>query len=389
MKKNTLISFYYGSLFWKYRTLIIRNVLITACFTAIIALIMPRTFRSSSVLMPPKSQSDQGIMTSFEGMAFGDFLSSNSDEIENTIFAILKSRTMMESIVNNMDLINLYGSENMEDAVETLKGNLKYDLLEEGTIRISAFVSTSWLSNNEDADTARGLATEIVIYIVNELDNVNKSLQTDEARYHRLFMETRYNETVKQLKRAENKLLLFQHEHNALNLAEQTKATIKVAAEIKSQILIDEVKLGVLLNSFKSDHPEVQNIDLEITGLKNQLKNLDYSSTENDHREDNLFPLFSDIPDLEVELMGLQREVEIQSMLYAFLTQKYEESKIQEARDTPTIQILDAANKPEKRYQPKRKLMVVGYSIIMLFLSMVYVVLITYHQKVSPESLSG
>jgi len=119
------------------------------------------------------------------------------------------------------------------------------------------------------------------------------------------------------------------------------------------------------------------------------LKNLDYSSTTNDHREDKLFPLFSDIPDLEVELMGLQREIEIQSMLYAFLTQKYEESKIQEARDTPTIQILDAANKPEKRYQPKRQLMVVGYSIIMLFLSMVYVVLITYHQEVSPESLSG
>jgi len=84
-----------------------------------------------------------------------------------------------------------------------------------------------------------------------------------------LFMETRYNETVQQLKGAEDKLLLFQHEHNTLNLAEQTKATIKVAAEIKSQILIDEVKLGVLLHSFKSDHPEVQRIDLEITGLKN------------------------------------------------------------------------------------------------------------------------
>ena len=110
---------------------------------------------------------------------------------------------------------------------------------------------------------------------------------------------------------------------------------------------------------------------------------------DNNDGEDDLFLLLSEIPDLEVKLMGLKREVEIQSMLYAFLTQKYEESKIQEARDTPTIQILDPANKPEKRYQPKRKLMVVGYSIIMLFLSMLYVVLIAYNKNVSPESLSG
>ena len=77
----------------------------------------------------------------------------------------------------------------------------------------------------------------IAKYIIIELDRVNKSLQIDKAKFHRLFMEKRYNETVQQLNRAENKLLLFQHEHNTLNLAEQTKATIKVAAEIKSQIL--------------------------------------------------------------------------------------------------------------------------------------------------------
>ena len=49
----------------------------------------------------------------------------------------------------------------------------------------------------------------------------------------------------------------------------------------------------------------------------------------------------------------------------------------------PTIQILDTANYPEKRYQPKRTLMVVGYSIIMLCLSIIYVILFTYHQHSS------
>ena len=110
---------------------------------------------------------------------------------------------------------------------------------------------------------------------------------------------------------------------------------------------------------------------------------------ESNNIEDKLFPQFSEVPNIEFELMGLKREVQIQNTLYAFLTQKYEESKIQEARDTPTIQTLDAANKPEKRYQPKRVLMVIGYSIIMLFLSSIYVIYFTYHQEESSEPFSG
>ena len=43
------------------------------------------------------------------------------------------------------------------------------------------------------------------------------------------------------------------------------------------------------------------------------------------------------------------REVEIQNTLFIFLTQQYEEAKINEAKDTPTIQILDIAVKPNIR----------------------------------------
>ena len=91
-----------------------------------------------------------------------------------------------------------------------------------------------------------------------------------------------------------------------------------------------------------------------------------------------MFPKFSEVPNLEIELMRLKREVEIQSKLYAFLTQQYEESKIQEARDTPTIQILDEAHIPIKRYQPKRTLMVIGYSLIAFILSSLYVFFIAF-----------
>jgi len=385
MNTDQLMTVQYTKLFWSYKIILIKNVLIVAVLASIFALIIPKTYKSTAVLMPPKSQSDQGILSNIEGLAFGDFLSTSSDEVSNTIFAILKSRTMMEYIVNKMGLIQRYESDNLEEAVKSLRNNLSFEHLEEGTISISANVHTSWISNEQGEIVARNLSTEIVNYILSKLDKVNKSLQIDEARYHRLFMEKRYNESVSHLETAEEKLRLFQIQHNTLDLAEQIRAAIRVGAEIKSQILIDEVKLGILNKTYKTDHPAIDKLTMEITELEEQLANLDYNSHDSVNPNYNLFPKFSEVPNLEIELMRLQREVEIQSKLYAFLTQKYEESKIQEARDTPTIQILDDASLPIKRFKPKRTIMVIGYSLIAFVLSALYVILIEFNKNGKPE----
>ena len=177
----------------------------------------------------------------------------------------------------------------------------------------------------------------------------------------------------------------FQKKHNTLDLAEQTKAAIRIGAEIKSQILIDEVKLGILNKTYKMDHPEIEKLNMEILELQDQLSDLDHSPKNNSISNNNLFPQFSEVPNLEIELLRLKREVEIQSKLYAFLTQQYEESKIQEARDTPTIQVLDDANYPIKRYKPMRTLMVIGYSLIAFVLSAIYVIFVEFNKNGKPQ----
>ena len=364
---DRLISVQYIKLLWKHKNILIRWGFITAVLSSILALSLPKTFKSTAVLMPPKSQSDQGILANIEGFAFADMFASSADEISNALFAILKSRTMMESVIHELSLIEIYAAENMEEAVRTLSENLRFDHLEEGTISVSAFSNTPWISGEEEDEKARILAREIVTFIISQLDIVNKSQQTDEARFHRKFMEKRYNDSIQQLRIAEEKLRKFQHTHNTMNLAEQTKAAIRVGADIKSQILIDEVRLGILTQTHNADHPEIQQLQMEIRELENQLRDLDYQKIGSQSQKKDLFPHY--------ELMRLKREVEIQSKLYAYLTQQYEESKIQEARDTPTIQILDAANLPIKRHKPKRTLMVIGYTLIAGIITSLVIVL--------------
>ena len=315
MHNNQLISVQYAKLLWRYKRILFRNVLVVAIITSIIALIIPKTFKSNAILMPPKSQSDKGVLENIEGLAFGEILSIPSDEHSNTIFAILKSRTMMESIVNAMNLIDKYRTEDLEEAVDVLKKNLEFELLEEGTISVNALVQTPWISTENNDNDARKLSTEIVSYIISELDRVNKSLQADEARFHRLFMEGRYNESIKHLYDSEEKLRVFQHKHNTMNLAEQTKAAIRIGAEIKSQILIDEVKLGMLKKTLKQNHPEVKKLEHEIKELEGQYSALDTHPDDSYKQDKDLLPQYSEVPNLEIELTRLKREVEIQSKL--------------------------------------------------------------------------
>ena len=379
MSNNSLISIKLLNICLKYKFIIFRNVLLVMILVSILSLIMPKTFRSTAVLMPPKSQSDSGLISNKGEISLGSLLTGSTDG-SNAIFAILKSRTMAESVINEMNLIEIYGSENLEEAIKTFKKNLIIRDLEEGTISLSILVHTPWLSNDMNNNSARKLSTKIVRYIIIELDRVNKLLQTDEARYQRLFLEKRHNETINNLNKAEEELRLFQHKHNTLDLVEQTKAAINIGAEIQSQILIEEVKLGVLSKTYNSDHPEIVKLEMQIEELDRQLSVLDIGSNQFTDSNDKVFPKYSEVPDLSIELMRLQREVEIQSTLYLYLSERYEASKIQEARDTPTIQVLDDANSPIKRYKPKRKLMVIGYALISMALSIFYVILIDYRQ---------
>ena len=75
---------------------------------------------------------------------------------------------------------------------------------------------------------------------------------------------------------------------------------------------------------------------------------------------------------METELRKLNREVEVFNTLFIYLTQQYEDAKIQEAKNTPTIQLLDSAKIPINKSAPKRFLMVTVMVLISFISSSIY-----------------
>jgi uncharacterized protein involved in exopolysaccharide biosynthesis len=176
------------------------------------------------------------------------------------------------------------------------------------------------------------------------------------------FVEERMAQTGRELADAESALRDFQKAHAAVELTGQTEALIEAAAEIESQILALDVRLATLGSYATADHPEIQILRTQKDDLHRHLTELlgkaDLGGVSGTGYESLPFPSLDRVPDLGMQYMRLRREVEIKAKVQAFLAQELERSKIMASRDTPTIQQLDTACPPDKKYRPKRTLIV-------------------------------
>ena len=206
-------------------------------------------------------------------------------------------------------------------------------------------------------------------------------LKSEHASFQRAFIEDRYNQNIHDLEVAEENLKIFQEEHNMVSLEEQTTAAIEVATELISRISIDEVKLQTLKQTFPKEHPEIKILQSEITELNVQLEALD-----NGDNETTLIPGFSQVPNLGLKLSRLIRNVEIKNTINIYLTQQYEDAKIQEARNTPTIQLLDPAVPPIEKSSPKRTLMVIVMALITFICTSMYALFQEHHHRIHDMS---
>ena len=200
-------------------------------------------------------------------------------------------------------------------------------------------------------------------------------MNVERASFHREFIEERYLQNINKLHTAEDKLKKFQVSNDLVSINDQTAAVIESASIIKRKILLDQIQLEIYKDAFNPEHNKLEQLEKEIDEFKIKLNELENGSI-NELSDDKLFLTIADIPDLGLTHLRLQREQEIQTELFKFLTMEYEEAKIEEAKDIPTVQVLDVAKVPEKKSKPRRVLLVI--SILLVCLIGNSLVIITY-----------
>ena len=355
------------------RWFLIWNFLIVAVVSIIISLLLPKWYTSKSVLLPPASGAPE--LSAFTSGSIGSILGGmtgiSGGEVD-VYLAILNSRTLKQTVIDKFDLpkvFNLKGKYYIETVFKILdeRTAINYDM-ESGVISVS-FI---------DKDPQR--AADVANYFVSQLDKINKELSVRKAKFEREFLEQRVDLNYKEIDAAEQALKEFQEKYNAVAIPEQMVAALKTAAELKAQLIALQVQYEVDKATMDTDHPALKELNKQISAIEKRLASFDYPSSEFGKGK-GLFPGFADVPSLQKQYTELRREVEIQNSLLEFLLPQYEGAKIQEAKDTPSIQILDRAVPAEKKTKPKRSKIVILSCLFCTVVGIFYIFIEEYFSK--------
>src|SRR6202140_4156943 len=81
---------------------------------------------------------------------------------------------------------------------------------------------------------------------------------------------------------------------------------------------------------------------------------------------DSMYPSIRKLPLLGVTYADLYRRTKIQEAVLETLTKEYEMAKVQEAKEIPTVKVLDVADVPDKRSFPPRLVIIFLGTVIAL-----------------------
>jgi uncharacterized protein involved in exopolysaccharide biosynthesis len=348
----------YLRLLWEHRRLLGRVAIYGFLASALIALLIPNRYQSVVRLMPPDSNQSGGFamaaaaLTSSAG-GLGNManemlgLKSNSD----IFVGILASRTVQDKLIQEFGLQKLYGDRRMEDVRTDLAEHT--NLAVDRKSQIIAIVVT-------DHDPKRAAAMGEAY--VAELNRLVAELSTSSARRERVFLEERLTAVGMDLASAEKDFSQFSSKNTAIDIKEQSKAMVEGAAQIQGQLIAAESELQGLKQIYSDNNVRVRSVQARIDELKHQLDKLGgkgESMTEvSGQPSDSLYPSIRKLPLLGVTYADLYRRTKIQEAVLETLTKEYEMAKVQEAKEIPTVKVLDSASVPDKKSYPPRTLIV-------------------------------
>ena len=335
--------------------------------TLVVSFFLPKIYESTATLLP-QLESNNGVglgalfasgAASSAAQSLGISLPGSPATPTDVFTAMLKSRIMADDIIRRFNLMEHYETKTMHDARGSLEGATRIVVTKEKVIKVAV----------EDKDPQ--LASDIANFYVSNLDRLNQTLSVSKARENRKFIEQRVAETQTALVKVEDALKEFQTQNRTVAIEAQSKAMIEATAMIQAQIMAQEVQLQVMGSYLSSNNPEIARVQSSISELRKQLQIMETGKSGKERLPgDRLRPAITSVPTLALEYGRLARDLKVQETLYALLISQYEQAKLTEARDTPTVQVLDPAIPAERKSRPKILLNVLIAGILSLFVGL-------------------
>ncbi len=367
----------YLAAFGRHRRFIFWNFVIVSLVAVVVSLALPKWYRSSATIIP--TAGGEGLMGAASLLgnlpsSLGSLVKTPLSTEASIYLAILNSRTVLDSTITRFGLVERYHAKTFEDARRKLRDHFYVDLNDDGTISVATEARTGYFSFGKADSSAKHLAYEMTAFVVKKLDEINRRLRSEKARSDRLFIEKRYRQNLRDLARAEEALKDFQQRYGAVSLPEQVQALITTMAELKAKLLEKEIQADVMAHYLSPTHPKLKRTREELQQLRQkyaELLGISGTIDNSDRQTKDILLRFTDLPELGLKYAEIYRELLTQQKIQEFLLPQYEQAKIEEAKNTPTLQILDRPIVPERKARPKRAYIVIAAAFFALLYSLI------------------
>jgi len=373
---------------YKKRRFLICFCLIVAVAAGIFSIFSSKTYEATAVILPVSednsSTSLSGLASSLLGQSgLSDLvnLGSSSSSSSASFEAVLNSNELAAEVLKRYDYFSIMGinSRGENNSIKSITGSLTVTSSKKNpTISIKI----------QSKDPV--FASELANSYVRELDKYNLNNSFTSAGRLRQYVEKRMDEANRELDLAQIELREFQEKYSVISVSQQAEATLKVLAEMEAQRVALEVEKQSKERFYKSSHLEIEQLDAQINALQKNIEILTYSSDgsvpiEREKGKVEFYIPLTSAPGLSFDEGKLLLKVKAKTGVITLLTTQLEQAKLDEAKDIPTINILEWATPPDRPVKPKIVLNIVLSLVVGLFLGIFIIFFMEFVQRMDQD----
>lgn len=369
---------------WDRRKLLGKFTLWGAALTLLVAFLIPSRYASTTRLMPPDPPSGQGMavlasivgkMGASLGGLGGDLLGMKTSA---DLFAgVLESRTVQNELISKYNLRDAYSESRWVDARKELSRRTDISIDRKSGILTIQVV-------DHDPKRACALTQEYI----GQLNSVVTQLNTSSAHRERVFLEDRLNQVKNELGSAEKDFSQFASRNGAIDIKEQGKAMVEAAALLEGQYIAAQTELEGLRTIYADQNVRVRAAQARVNELRRQMLKLggkpEADTSTPPKADEAIYPSIRKLPILGVTYADLYRRMKVQETVFEMLTQQYEIAKVQEAKEVPSVKVLDPPDVPEKKTFPPRLLLTAVGGMLALAIGIGWIIVRDHWSKIDP-----
>jgi tyrosine-protein kinase Etk/Wzc len=307
---------------------------------------IPPTYTAKTQFLPPQQQQSSaasmlaslGALGGLAGAATG--LKSPADQY----IAFMKSVSVQDALIERFKLVEKYEAKLKTDARTALTGSVRIASGKDGLISVEV--------DDKDPKFAADLANAHV----DELRSLLARLAVTEAQQRRMFFEKQLQITKENFTKAD--LALKSSGVSSSVLKTSPASAVEAVARLKAGISVQEVKLGTMRNYLTESSPDLKQSLSELASLKTQLAKAEKEE-----------PASKDASDY----VARYREFKYQETMFELFAKQFEIAKVDESREGAVIQVLDIAEPPERKANPKKAMIAINTTLASGFALLLFV----------------